>query len=438
VVARCRQLLVWLRRHPGRVLAAFALLVLLGLGGYYAARQVRAGQHYRAAEQALDRRDYRQAARDLDACLQVWPDDAAARFLAGRAARLAGEFDRAEEHLRACQRRQGVTRENSLEWALLQAQRDGLNDWEDDLRSRLAQDDPDALWILDVLTGQLLHSRRLLEARGYLDQWLQRRPDDPLPLVRRGWVAEHLFDDGAALADYQRALAVNPADDNVRLRVAEILERTRYGDEALAHYEDLRRRQPDNPDVLLGLVRCRHQLGQEAEARQLLDALAAEHPDDTRVLAERGRLALAAGDAAEAERWLRRAAERAPHDRQINYGLYEALHRLGKTEEARQVNDRLKRLEEDEQRMAKIAREILRRPHDAGLRYEGGMIFLRNGLTEDGLDWLHTALQEDPGHRPTHLALAEYYEQHGRADLAARHRALAQLPAGDGAPEPPQ
>jgi tetratricopeptide (TPR) repeat protein len=412
------------------------LLLLLGLGGYHAARQLRARQHYRAAEQALERRDPRQAGRDLDACLQVWPDDPAAHLLAARAARLAGDLDRAEEHLHACQRRQGVTRENALEWALLQAQRDGLNDWEDDLRSRLEADDPDAVWILDVLTAQLMHTRRLLEARRYLDQWLQRRPDEPVALVRRGWVAEHLVDPDAALADYRRALALNPADDDVRLRVGEILEQTRHPDEALAHFQELRQRRPDNPQVLLGLVRCLHQLGQDAEARRLLDPLLAGHADDAQLLGERGRLALAAGDAAEAEGWLRRAADRAPHDRQINYGLYECLHRLGKKDDARRVGDRLKRLEEDERRMGEIARELLRRPHDAALRCEGGMIFLRNGMSEDGLDWLRTALHEDPGHRPAHVALAEYYEEHARPDLAAPHRALAQQQGGETAPEP--
>jgi predicted Zn-dependent protease len=425
LVPWCRQALAWLRRHAGRAAAVLAALLLAGLAAYFTARSVGASRHYRAAVEALDRRDPRQARQHLDAYLSAWPGDPVGHLLAARAARLAGDFDRAEDHLRACQGRQGVTRENSLEWALLHAQRDGLNEWEDDLRSRLDQDDPDALWILDVLTAQLMHSRRLFEARRYLDQWLQRCPDDPVPLVRRGWVAEHLLVEDAALADYQRALTLEPGNDEVRLRVAEILERTRHAEEALPHFEELRRRQPDSPAVLLGLARCHHQLGQTAEARDLLDALLAGHPDDPQALGERGRLALAVGNAGGAESWLRRAADRAPYDRDINYSLHECLSRLGKAEEARGVSARLKQIEEDQRRMGRLFSDLLKRPHDADLRYEGGMIFLRNGFTEDGLDWLQTALREDPGHRPTHRALAEYYEQHGRPDLAATHRALA-------------
>jgi Tfp pilus assembly protein PilF len=414
--------------RPGCLLTALAVLALLG-GGALAGRQWWALAQLDAARLALDRRDHAEAERRLDACLRIRPEDAEAHFLACRAARLAGSLDAADEHLRACQRRQGVTPQNALEWTLIQAQRDGLGEWESDLRARLERDDPDAVWILDVFTARLMHDRRLIEARRSLDQWLQRRPDEVVALVRRGWVAEHLIDRHAALADYRRALELDPGDDNVRLRVAEILEQTQRADEAVGQFEDLRRRRPDDPAVLLGLVRCRHQVGQEAEARRILDELLIRRPDDPQVMGERGRLALAAGDGAEAERWLRRAAEREPHDRQINYGLYECLSRLGKTDEARAVNDRLKRLEEDERRMGEITRAVLRRPHDAGLRYEGGMIFLRNGFTEDGVDWLQTALREDPGHRPARLALAEYYEQHGQPDLAARQRELAR-PAG--------
>jgi Tfp pilus assembly protein PilF len=54
------------------------------------------------------------------------------------------------------------------------------------------------------------------------------------------------------------------------------------------------------------------------------------------------------------------------------------------------------------------------------------MIFLRNGEPQKGLRWLGMALQQDPWHRPAHQALAEYYQETGRLDLAARHRQLAQ------------
>jgi predicted Zn-dependent protease len=412
--------------RPRWLLAGLAVAVGLVLASYGGGRAGLAWYHEAAARRALDRRDYPEAVRHLDAWLGLSGEDAVARLLACRAARLTGALDRAEEHLRTCQQQQGVTPENALEWALIRCQRDGLAGWEDDLRYRLEHDDPEALLILDVLTNQLMEARRLLEARRYLDQWVERRPDDALVLVRRGWVLEHLQDRPGALADYRRVLGLEPGNDHVRLRVAEILEETRHASEALELFEDLRQRRPEDPVVLVGLVRCRHQLGRLAEARELLDELLARHPEEPGLLGERGRLAFEAGEYAAAEPWLRRAADRLPYDRQAQYALYECLVRLGKDGDARECGDRLKRLETDEHRMAEIARQLLQHPHDAGLRYEGGMIFLRHGLTSDGLEWLQAALREDPRHLSTHRALAEYYERNAQPGLAARHRTLAE------------
>jgi len=64
----------------------------------------------------------------------------------------------------------------------------------------------------------------------------------------------------------------------------------------------------------------------------------------------------------------------------------------------------------------------MEQPYDPALRYEAGMIFLQNGMTREGLHWLSTALDAYPAHRPTHEALAQYYEKAGQEDLAAYHR----------------
>lgn len=62
------------------------------------------------------------------------------------------------------------------------------------------------------------------------------------------------------------------------------------------------------------------------------------------------------------------------------------------------------------------------------MRYEAGMIFLRNGFTQDGLRWLYTALDADPNHRPTHQALADYFERTGEEAQARHHRRFLDKP----------
>jgi len=54
-----------------------------------------------------------------------------------------------------------------------------------------------------------------------------------------------------------------------------------------------------------------------------------------------------------------------------------------------------------------------------------GLICLRNNKDDDGLRWLVGALKLESRHKPSHLALAEYYDRAGKKDLAQQHRALA-------------
>ena len=79
-------------------------------------------------------------------------------------------------------------------------------------------------------------------------------------------------------------------------------------------------------------------------------------------------------------------------------------------------------LEADLRRMDRLVRGVSERPNDLAARYEAGVIFLQYGMTQDGLHWLSTALELDPNHRPTHRALADYYERTDDKELAAWHR----------------
>jgi Tfp pilus assembly protein PilF len=415
------------RPRPLVLATGLTLLAVFVGGAYLGGRHLWAWRHSAAAEAALARRDFSAAREHLARCLEVWPNSPRTHLLAARAARQAGALEEAEQHLAACQRLLGdATEETTLEWALLQARRGDLPEVEKYLLAQLEEDHPDAIQILDVLTAELMRTRRLPEARHYLDQWLERTPDDADVLVRRGWVAERLTDATGAIADYQRALSVDPDRDRVRLRAAELLVENGRAHEALADFEELAARQAGGLAVRLGLARCRHRLGQIDEARRLLDALLAEHPEDPQVLGELGKVALKQGRPAEAEGWLKKAAARAPYDRDINYNLYQCLHQLGKGKEAeaRACDARLKQLDDDTRRMGKLMQEAMRRPTDPAPRHEAGVIFLRNGLVEDGLLWLGMALEVDPRHRPSHLALAEYYERAGEPERAEPHRRM--------------
>jgi tetratricopeptide (TPR) repeat protein len=414
-------------RRSRRGLALLVALAIVLAAGAWGERHLWAWRHFRAGRAALDdRARAREALDHLAACRTVWDADPCVRLLLARAARLAGDSVAAEEHLDACWRLAGTTEEWVLERTLLRAQNEGLDgDAEAYLLARLTSDDATALAVLDALTSAYLRAHRLTEARERLDDWLRRRPREPEALVRRAWVAEHLFLFPEALADYEAVLDLEPARWPVRLRLAEILLQTERTPDALPHLERLGIDHPDDPAVRLALARCHAHLGDEDKARQLLDGLIAAGDAGAAVLCERGKLALVSGRDEEAEVWLRRAAERASHDRETVYQLRLCLERLGKDAEARACASRLERIDSDLKRMRPLMQQVLAAPHDVASRCEVGEIFLRNDLTDDGVRWLGTALAEDPTCPRAHAALADHFERSGDDERCAFHRRQA-------------
>jgi predicted Zn-dependent protease len=228
-----------------------------------------------------------------------------------------------------------------------------------------------------------------------------------------------------AINDYRRAVELDGQRDQVRLRLAKALSSTGQLGEAAAHFEQVCRHQPGNPEALLGLARCRHEEGRTEEARQLLDRVLAARPDDPEALMERGNLALESGEFADAETWLRRAVAAGPYEREAVYAYRQCLERQGKHDEARTWDDRLRHIDADLKRLAEVMFELSKAPRDPELRCKAGQILLRNGHETEGLRWLDSALQMQPGHRRTHEVLAEYFAQKGEPDQAAYHRRLA-------------
>jgi predicted Zn-dependent protease len=409
-------------------LAAFLLILLAfaGLAGYVGGRDLWRHSQYRAIRQALDRRDFADARARLGRCLNSWPRDAALRLLAARAARQTGDYREAERELDLCEELAGDADTIELERALLTAQGSDPTKVEGYLLARLEKQPAQAVLILEALAQGYLKTQRLAEALGCLDRWLEREPSNVQALLWHGQVLERWNQLGEAVASYRRAVAANPGHEKGRRLLALALVRSDQAGEAAEHLERLRRRAAD-PELLLGLARCRRCLGQVDEARRLLDEVLARQARHAEALSERGKLALQTGRPAEAERWLRRALAQAPYDRETNYTLYLCLRQRGRAGEAARALERVERIRADLQRVAELRQKVAASPRDPSLRCEVGQIFLRNGQAEAGLRWLHSALELEPGHAAAREALARYQRQTGKktrrnADAAEQSR----------------
>src|SRR5262249_46658440 len=212
-----------------------------------------------------------------------------------------------------------------------------------------------------------------------------------------------------------------------RLHLADLLVGvSKDYERALKHYERLQWPEAKELQVWLGTVTCKIGLNQLDEAESILRNLRADHPDEPRILSECGQLALRLGKPQEAEEFLRRALAADPYEPDAVYAYSRALHQLGRTTEAKKYEERHDAIRADLSRLDELGRQAAAKPQDANLRYEMGMIFLRNGRENDGVAWLQTALQVDPNHDASRQALVDYSKrrrkEHEPAEQPRRQR----------------
>lgn len=358
----------------------------------------------RQGEAALAERRYDDARENLTRYLSYRPDDARARLLAARAARHLQEYFDAFEHLRRCREEGGDQEAIEVETALIGVERGQEPD--PGLRQRAEKDDELALVVLEVLIQYDLDNYRLRQALHELTRYLQSRPSDLQARLSRGFVWERFLYFADALEDYRQAVESHPESERARFKLGETLLIVGTPGEALVQYQWLAERKPDQPEVQLGLARCRRRLGETEEARRVLIALLANAPESGEVLWEMGQLELDDGRPAEAEPWLRKAVAISPYDRRIAYSLSRCLVALGQDEEAKAIDARVAEIDADLRRLEELRQEVMERPLDAALRCEGGVIFLRNGEREEGLRWLKQAVRLDPNNQEAASALA--------------------------------
>jgi tetratricopeptide (TPR) repeat protein len=409
------------------------LLILALLGGalWLGGPHLWAWYHFRAAQSALERYHSEEALAHLKACLTVWPASAPTHLLACRAARRTGDFEEAKRHLQECRQLEGdLSNESTLEGALLDAAMGDLGKVEVYLEDWAEKHPAQAPLIWEALAEGALRMYRIRDALSYLDLWLRAQPENVQALFVRGNVWRHVRSLGKAAPDYRRVVELDPQRRDARRWLAYCLIEIGQFDEAITHLDVLRRHDPDDPDLLVRLARCRSKLGQMEPARQILSVVLANHPDHGLALRTRGQLALMERKPAEAEDWLRQAVRVRPHDYESHYALFLALVRQGKKTAAKAQSKTTEDLKKRLERLGEIqSREMSMRPHDPALHCELGTLLLRVGYPEVGLGWLHSALNQDSHYRAAHTALADYYAAHGNAEKAAYHRREARTAA---------
>jgi predicted Zn-dependent protease len=423
-----------LARRRWRLLAALALAACAAV---LAAPYGAAWYHWHAAVADMERYHTATARAHLDAYLAVWPRSARAHLLAARAARRAGAYDEAADHLQQSERlRQAPSEEVTLEWSLLRVAGGDLSQSvEATLLRRTEQEPAQAPLILEALTDAYAHTHRIPAAAACVERWVHLQPDNVQALFLKGDLVRQVRGVRRAVPTFRRVLELDPERDEARWWLALGLAQTGHYEDALAHLEHLRGQGHDDPELRVHVALCQKGLGRLAEARQTLDGLLAQHPGDALALRARGEVELAAGQAVQAESWLRRAARALPYDYQAQLLLYQSLREQARREEAATQKAVVDGLRDRYDRLNELTvRKMAERPRDPALACEAGTLLLSLGQDERGEGLLLTALVWDPGCRPAHAALADYYRRHGNAAKAAYHARLAQAATWGPAP----
>ncbi|MCS7045578.1 MAG: tetratricopeptide repeat protein, partial [Gemmataceae bacterium] len=220
--------------------------------GWWGGTQAWAWQQRRAGAAALHRYHAAQAREHLEACLRVWPADRVARLLAIRAARRAGDFAAAEDHVRAYERLVAPSDEAlAFEWALVRAAAGDIDIQLDEYLTQQLEAAPVvAPLIYEALVEGYTRSYRIKEAFDVAERWLALEPDNVQALFRRGSIHRQIGKLQKGVDDFQRALDLDPQRDDVRKLLAiGLIDGGRYH-EALSHLDALRRRTPADADIV--------------------------------------------------------------------------------------------------------------------------------------------------------------------------------------------
>jgi Tfp pilus assembly protein PilF len=412
------------RRRWHRWVVALVAMALLVIAGGLIGRQAWAAHHVRLAEQSLDQCDFTDALEHLEQSLRLGWDSAATRLQAARAARRAGNYARAQEHLAARDKEGGRTG-TSLERLLLRAQQGDLAETEQPLENLIRNAHPDALLAIEALARGYMEVMRMGSALSALNDLVKRDPNQPLAYFLRGGLYERLHRTSEALPDYRRAVELAPRQDDFRLALAIALLQAGHTAEAGPHFDELLHHRPGDPRVLLSVARYHRACARPQHALEFLERMLRDQPENVEAWAECGRAYRDQRNSAEAVRCLRKAYELEPHSYAVGFDLYTELYARGDSEVARAIEQEVEHHRQQQRQVEQLFAKLEQNRNSASLRHELGMAYLRMQQEEEAVRWLHSALQSEPTYRPSHQALAEYYQRQGSAQVAAFHRQRA-------------
>jgi tetratricopeptide (TPR) repeat protein len=418
-----------LRRYTPRAVGALVILLigfvalrLTDPWGWWAknAPKESVRYHWEQANLASDKGDVELAKTHLEAMLAMCPLNAQVQFLMARTCRRAND-PAAQQYLMLAESLGWPREQILLEQRLLQAETGDIWSVEDALLEQLNRLPPEERVILEGLVKGYLNSARFADAADIATTWSRRYPGDWEAYLFRGRAYQGQGRWSEAVSDYQEALRIQPDSIAARLWYADTLLASHDYRNALDNYQTYRQAVPDDWETLFAIAECQFSLGQP-EARATLEKLLREHPQDQGGLLLAARVDLTEDAPDKALVRLQQALPLGPQDPEILQTMIRALRKLNRHKEADKLEKQNARILEKAEQLTELNDKIQSEASDVSLRYRAGMLGLELGQEKKALEWFQTVFYIDPNHRPSHLALADYWAKHGRPQQADYHR----------------
>ena len=410
------------KRRPVRSgLLALVLLASLGGGGYYSW----AVYSWRQAQADLGNRKYAEANRRLEFCRKIWPDHPSLLLLSAKTARKSGDLESSQLYLSRFFNSKPESRDEAQIESLLLRVQVGDDEAVEPLFKLVEQQHPDSPEMLETISLTYMKRLRYQAANGSLSRWIELYPDQALPYDLRGWVYERTASPALAYEDYNKALAIDPGLQRVRLQLVGLLLEEKKVTEAAPHLDILMKQAPDVVEVKARLGMLRFLEGRSQEARQLLEAIEPLLTHDLTPVVYLARLDVQENRGADAERRLRRVIESDPTETDARFVILSALRLQGKDQEAAIAEKVQAKNQERNVRVNQLLRDrVDKSDTTADELAEVGTLFLEMQMDSRGIYWIDKALARDPNHQASHRVLMGHYDSKGDTANAAFHRKL--------------
>jgi tetratricopeptide (TPR) repeat protein len=418
------------KRNSSRRVWWLLVVLFLLLNGIAWQRVKIAGWVSQMAASKLAQGDAVDAKKWLAYAEKISPQSPLVELRHAQLSRLQGDFDAARKHLqRAKYAGADATMSDREEW-LGFAQSGRMSVAEPELGRLMNEANGEEPEICLAYSLGYIRVRNFPAALTLLDAWARDYPQDPRAHAWLGQVYAELQRSADAETAFRQALTLDPVYPLAGLGLGQLLINSKQTEEAIPFLQIAL----DDPEfgaaAAAGIAACYQSLSRSEDAAAVLDKSLAKFPNDHRILVELANLLAEKGEYAAAIEKLQPSIDAGTKRREIRYAYATALRGVGRIEEATVHFDYAAEAAQQIAAANTRAATAATDPKNAQLRLDVGLTHLKYGNSEDGLTWIHSALELQPDLKEAHRALADYYQSRGFEDakflsLAQRHRAIA-------------